>query len=115
MKRSVPCGNGRGSLTLSNRLQSSHAHLAMAGGMDVGNFIHELLRWSLTECKSILKTDAFHLKMLEKIELLMPPKMRAQSALVLNAQELRAEHVLVDELVWATQSGMTKLVFNLDV
>jgi len=107
-----PLGEWTGSLTLSNRLQSSHAHLAMAGGMDVGNFIHELLRWSLAECKSILKTDPFHLKLLEKIELLMPPKMRAQSALVLNAQELRAEHVLADELVWATKSGMTKLVFN---
>ena len=114
--RSVEMGGTLGemtnTLTLNNRLQSAHPYLAIAGGMEVGNFMHELLRWSLADCKTILKTPGFHAKLIEKIELLLPSKIRAQAQHISSTHELSSEFFAPDDLSWLVKTNMTKLVFK---
>lgn len=101
----------RGTLTLSNRLHSAHPYLAIAGGLEVGNFIHELLRWSLGECKGILKTPIFHTKLLEKIQNSLPSKIRQQESLISTTYEISNQH-FVDDVLWQEKSNVTKLIFK---
>jgi len=102
----------KSSLTLSNRLQSAHSCLAFSGGIDVGNFVHEILRWSLFEGRGYLKTSAFHTRLMDRIETLLPQKLRQQEALISNSRELTTEYFSPSESFWLNKSSMCKLVFK---
>ncbi len=100
------------SLTVSNRLQSANPCLGIAGGIDVGNFMHEILRWSLVEGKRFDNAQGFQLRLLQRIELLMPRKLKLQEEQISSSQAIKIEHSLLDEKVLVGMSMMSQLVFK---
>ena len=99
-------------LTVANRLQSANPCLGIAGGMDVGNFMHEILRWALHEGVLNANAQGFQARLLQRIELLMPRKLKRQGEQIASTHTVKIEHSLLDEKTLACMPIMSQLVFK---
>jgi len=99
-------------MSMVNRLHSPNPWLGIAGGIEVGNYVHELLRWTLVEGFGQFRTEAFQLNLLQRIENFMPQKIKNQENLLGGFKPLPSEHALVGDDFWGKKSVMSRLMFN---
>ncbi len=99
-------------ISIANRLHSANPWLGIAGGMDVGNYVHELLRWAMVEGLGSFNDQAFQLRLFQRIENSMPYKIKNQEALIDGFKPLKQTHSLLEDDFWTVKSVMSRLVFN---